>query len=312
MRIIRDYTFLDPDARGASAAIGNFDGVHIGHQAVIDITRKAGDAIGAPLGVLTFDPHPREYFARDAAPFRLMGPAAKATRLEKVGVERLYQLNFNAALAALSPEEFATRVIHEGLGLRHVVVGADFCFGQGRAGTAADLQHFGAELGFGVTIVDLIEGAQGQVSSTRIREALSEGKPRNAADMLGHWHRIEGMVIGGEQRGRELGYPTANMSIDGLHPPKFGVYAVLVDVQDGAHKGSYHGVASMGVRPMFGENRPNLETFVFDFSGDLYGATLSIALVEYLRGEEKFHGLDALITQMDADSAQSRSILAAL
>jgi riboflavin kinase/FMN adenylyltransferase len=312
MRIIRDYTFVNPEDRGASAAIGNFDGVHLGHRAVIDIARDAGKAIGAPCGVLTFDPHPRAYFAPQADPFRLMGPAAKATELAKIGVERLYQLNFNAALAALTPEEFATRVIHEGLGLKHVVVGADFCFGQGRAGKSADLQKFGDELGFGVSVAELIEGTQGQVSSTRIRQALADGKPRDAASMLGHWHRIEGMVIGGEQRGRELGYPTANMSIDGLHPPRFGVYAVLVEVQDGPHAGKYHGVASMGVRPMFGENRPNLETFIFDFTGDLYGSTLSIALVEYLRGEEKFDGLDALITQMDADSVKSRAILAAL
>jgi riboflavin kinase/FMN adenylyltransferase len=312
MRIIRDYTFVNPEDRGASAAIGNFDGVHLGHRAVIDIARDAGKAIGAPCGVLTFDPHPRAYFAPQADPFRLMGPAAKATELAKIGVERLYQLNFNAALAALTPEEFATRVIHEGLGLKHVVVGADFCFGQGRAGKSADLQKFGGELGFGVSVAELIEGTQGQVSSTRIRQALADGKPRDAASMLGHWHRIEGMVIGGEQRGRELGYPTANMSIDGLHPPRFGVYAVLVEVQDGPHAGKYHGVASMGVRPMFGENRPNLETFIFDFTGDLYGSTLSIALVEYLRGEEKFDGLDALITQMDADSVKSRAILAAL
>ncbi len=312
MRIIRDYTFVNPEDRGASAAIGNFDGVHLGHRAVIDIAREAGDAINAPCGVLTFDPHPREFFAPHSDPFRLMSSSAKATELAKIGVERLYQLNFNAALAALTPEEFATRVIHEGLGLKHVVVGADFCFGKGRAGKAEDLQKFGAQLGFEVTIAELIEGTQGQVSSTRIRKALSDGATRNAADMLGHWHQIEGMVIGGEQRGRELGYPTANMSIDGLHPPRFGVYAVLVDIQDGPHAGTYHGVASMGVRPMFGENRPNLETFIFDFTGDLYGATLSIALVEYLRGEEKFDGLDALITQMDADSAKARAILAAL
>lgn len=312
MRIIRDYTFVNPEDRGASAAIGNFDGVHLGHRAVIDIAREAGDAINAPCGVLTFDPHPREFFAPHSDPFRLMSSSAKATELAKIGVERLYQLNFNAALAALTPEEFATRVIHEGLGLKHVVVGADFCFGKGRAGKAEDLQKFGAQLGFEVTIAELIEGIQGQVSSTRIRKALSDGATRNAADMLGHWHQIEGMVIGGEQRGRELGYPTANMSIDGLHPPRFGVYAVLVDIQDGPHAGTYHGVASMGVRPMFGENRPNLETFIFDFTGDLYGATLSIALVEYLRGEEKFDGLDALITQMDADSAKARAILAAL
>lgn len=312
MRIIRDYTYVDPEDRGASVAIGNFDGVHLGHRAVIDIARKAGEAIAAPLGVLTFDPHPREYFAPEAPPFRLMGPAAKATRLGKIGVERLYQLNFNTALAALSPEEFAQTVILRGLGLKHVVVGADFCFGKARAGKAADLQRFGAQMGFGVTIAELVEGAQGQVSSTRIREALSEGAPRAAAEMLGHWHRIEGIVIGGEQRGRVLGYPTANMSIDGLHPPKFGVYAVLVDVQTGPYKGSYQGVASMGYRPMFGGTFPNLETFIFDFSGDLYGATLSVALIDYLRPEEKFDGLDALIAQMDADSAKARSILTAL
>lgn len=312
MRIIRDYTYVNDQDRGASAAIGNFDGVHLGHRAVIDIARKAGEKAGAPCGVLTFDPHPRQYFAPNADPFRLMSPPAKATELAKIGVERLYQLNFNAALAALSPEDFATRVIHEGLGLRHVVVGADFCFGKNRAGKAADLQGFGEKLGFGVTIAGLIEGTQGQVSSTSIRQALAKGKPRDAADMLGHWHRIEGIVIGGEQRGRELGYPTANMSIEGLHPPRFGVYAVLVEVQDGPHVGKYHGVASMGVRPMFGINRPNLETFLFDFTGDLYGATLSVALVDYLRPEEKFDGLDALITQMDADSAKSRAILAAL
>ena len=312
MRIIRDYTYVNDQDRGASAAIGNFDGVHLGHRAVIEIARKAGEKSGAPCGVLTFDPHPRQYFAPNADPFRLMGPAAKATELAKIGVERLYQLNFNAALAALSPEEFATRVIHEGLGLQHVVVGADFCFGKDRVGKAADLQGFGEKLGFGVTIAELIEGTQGQVSSTSIRQALAKGKPRDAADMLGHWHRIEGIVIGGEQRGRELGYPTANMSIEGLHPPRFGVYAVLVEVQDGPHVGKYHGVASMGVRPMFGINRPNLETFLFDFTGDLYGTTLSVALVDYLRPEEKFDGLDALITQMDADSAKSRAILAAL
>jgi len=150
------------------------------------------------------------------------------------------------------------------------------------------------------------------VSSTAIRSALTGTRPRDAAAMLGHWHRIEGPVIGGEQRGRELGYPTANMSIDGLHPPAFGVYAVLIDVLEGPHAGSYNGVASMGVRPMFGENKPNLETFIFDFKGDLYGTPLSVGLVEHLRGEEKLDRLEALITQMDADSGRERSILAAL
>lgn len=310
MKILRDYQFVDPEDRGASVAIGNFDGVHLGHQSVIDIARDA--APDAPLGILTFEPHPRAYFAPEAAPFRLMSREARASRLEKLGVEMLYELNFNAALAALTPEEFAQRVLSNGFGFSHVVVGADFCFGKGRSGTAADLKAYGDDMGFGVTIAPLMAHTDVTVSSTAIRQALSDGNPRAAAAMLGHWHRIEGPVIGGEQRGRELGYPTANMSIDGLHPPAFGVYAVLVDVLEGPHTGSYQGVASMGIRPMFGENRPNLETFIFDFAGDLYGTPLSVALIEHLRPEEKFDSLDALITQMDADSARARSILAAL
>jgi len=310
MRIIRDYQFVEAQDRGASAAIGNFDGVHLGHQSVIQLAREA--APGAPLGVITFEPHPREYFAPQSPPFRLMRRGARTHRLEKLGVDKLYELNFNAALAGLTPEEFARNVLADGLGVSHVVVGADFCFGKGRAGTAGDLVRFGQEMGFDVTIAPLLEKSENTVSSTAIRTALSEGKPREAAAMLGHWHRIEGAVIGGEQRGRELGFPTANMSIEGLHPPVFGVYAVLIDVLDGPHKGSYHGAASLGVRPMFGGEVANIETYIFDFSGDLYGATLSVGLVEYLRPEMHFESLDALIAQMDADCARSRDILADL
>ncbi|MDU8943365.1 bifunctional riboflavin kinase/FAD synthetase [Ovoidimarina sediminis] len=309
MRIVRDPRYADPEDRGAAAAIGNFDGVHLGHQAVIGLAAEAAKRLGIPTGVVTFEPHPREYFAPDAPPFRLMSAEAKAHRLEALGVERLYELSFNAPLSQLTPEAFAREILAEGLGLKHVVVGEDFCFGKGRAGTAADLERFGRKMGFGVTVTPLLETGGIEVSSTRIREALSEGRPEDAARMLGHLHRIEGEVIRGEQRGRDLGYPTANMSIDGLHPPKFGVYAVRVRVLDGANAGDYTGVASLGVRPMFGENLPNLETFLFDFAGDLYGAHLSVALVAYLRPEEKFDSLEALITQMDRDSAKAREIL---
>jgi riboflavin kinase/FMN adenylyltransferase len=310
MRTIRDYQFVEPRDRGASAAIGNFDGVHLGHQSVIRQARAA--APDAPLGVLTFEPHPREFFAPDTPPFRLMRRDTRAHRLEKLGVEKLYELNFNAALAGLTPEEFAHNVIVDGLGLSHVVVGADFCFGKGRKGTVEDLIRFGDQMGFGVTIAKLLEESDNVVSSTAIRKALSDARPREAAKMLGHWHRIEGEVIGGEQRGRDLGFPTANMSIAGLHPPAFGVYAVLVDVLDGPHQGSYHGAASLGIRPTFAGEVPNLETFIFDFTGDLYGSTLSVGLVEYLRPELKFEGLEALIAKMDEDCARARDILSAL
>ncbi|KNG94678.1 bifunctional riboflavin kinase/FAD synthetase [Pseudaestuariivita atlantica] len=307
MKTLRDYRYVAPEDRGASAAIGNFDGVHLGHRSVIDLARRDG----VPLGVMTFEPHPREFFQPDAPPFRLMSPTARAARLAKLGVDVLFELPFNSALASLTAREFAQDVIADGFGLSHVVVGQDFRFGKGREGDAAMLADLGHEMGFEVTQAPLLEIGGLEVSSTAIRTALSEGRPRDAAALLGHWHRFEGPVIGGEQRGRELGYPTANMSVDGLHLPKLGVYAVEVDVRDGPHAGSYTGAASLGVRPMFGENLPNLETYLFDFSGDLYGATLSVALVEFLRPELKFDGLDALITQMDADCARAREILAA-
>ncbi|MZR14770.1 bifunctional riboflavin kinase/FAD synthetase [Maritimibacter sp. DP07] len=312
MRIIRDFQFVDEQDRGASAAIGNFDGVHRGHQFVIDIARREAKALGAPLGVMTFEPHPREYFAPGGPPFRLMNAEARANRLEWLGVDRLYELTFNDTLSALTPEAFARRVIVEGLGLRHVVVGADFHFGAKRAGTPDTLTALGEEMGFGVTIAPLMHDDSVEISSTAIRTALSEGRPRDAARMLGHWHRVDGVVIRGDQRGRDLGYPTINMSIAGLHPPRYGVYAVKADVLTGPHAGAYGGAASIGVRPTFGENLPNIETFLFDFQGDLYGEHISVALVDYLRPEEKFDGLDALIAQMDDDCAKARAVLAAL
>jgi riboflavin kinase/FMN adenylyltransferase len=225
-------------------------------------------------------------------------------------VQNLYELPFDRSLAALTPQEFARDVLVQALGAAHVTVGGDFCFGKGRAGTAKDLANLGQELGFGVTIADMVDTGGAAVSSTAIRAALSAGDARLAAAMLGHPHRIEGAVIHGHKRGRELGYPTANMDISGLHLPRFGVYAVRVQVLTGAHQGAYSGAASLGIRPMFGENMPNLETFLFDFSGDLYGAQLSVQLIEFLRDEAKFDGLDALMTQMAADCARARAILA--
>lgn len=302
-----DWRRLDPALRGASVAMGNFDGVHLGHQAVIDAARRDDMA----LGIVTFEPHPREFFAPGAPPFRLMNAEARQNRLARLGVQRLYQLPFDAALAAMPAEAFVTTVLADGLGIGHVVVGADFCFGKGRAGTATMLADLGRAAGFETTILPLVAQGDGAISSSAIRAALAEGRVRDAAAMLGHRHRIDGPVIHGARRGRELGYPTANMSVAGLHLPRLGVYAVQVQVMDGDHTGTYGGVASLGVRPMFGENAPNLETYLFDFAGDLYGAHLSVGLIDFLRPELKFDSLPALITQMDADSAQARAILAA-
>ncbi len=296
-----------PD-RGASVAMGNFDGIHLGHQHVIGLARPHAPQ----LGVVTFEPHPRQFFRPGDMPFRLMNAEARANRLAKLGVAQLYEIPFDAALSAMSAATFARTVLRDGLGVAHVTVGADFHFGKGRSGNAATLRALGADLGFGVTVADLVAFDGTEISSTAIRSALTGGQPREAARMLGHWHRIEGAVSHGEKRGRELGYPTANMSVDGLHLPKLGVYAVRVDVLTGPRTGSYNGAASLGVRPMFGVNTPNLETYLLDFTGDLYGQHLSVALIDYLRPEMTFDGLPALVDQMAADCDRARVVLAAL
>ncbi|MGB0496747.1 MAG: bifunctional riboflavin kinase/FAD synthetase [Rubricella sp.] len=303
MQVFREYPVPNA-ARGASVAMGNFDGVHLGHQSVIDMARGRG-----PLGIVTFEPHPRQVFSPDAPPFRLMNAEARMHRLAKLGVERLFEVPFDRALAGLSPRAFCEDVLHRGLGIGHVVVGADFCFGKGRAGTAETLMEEGRRLGFEVTVAELLHGESGAVSSSAIRKALSDGRPADAAAMLGHLHRIEGRVEHGFKRGRELGFPTANIPMEGLHLPAFGVYAVVVDVLDGPHAGRHLGCASLGSRPTFGDNPPNLEVFLLDFEGDLYGADLSVALVAYQRPELRFDGIEPLIEQMQKDVEEARALL---
>ncbi len=306
----RHWKSLDGSARGASVAMGNFDGIHLGHQSVIEHARKPG----LPLGVIMFEPHPRAFFAARAgkqiAPFRLMSPETRANRLAKLGVDHLHELPFDEELADMSAERFAREVLAGGLGVAHVAVGGDFRFGKGREGDGAMLSELGQRFGFEVAVAPLVHVDGVEVSSTAIRAALAEGRPRDAAAMLGHLHRIDGEVLHGEKRGRDLGFPTVNMSVAGLHLPKSGVYAVRLDVLTGSRTGNYLGAASLGVRPMFGENTPNLETYIFDFEGDLYGEHVSVALVDYLRPELKFHGIDALVAQMTEDCAHARDILA--
>ena len=307
MQIHHDWSGLPETARGATVAMGNFDGVHLGHRAVIEAAATAEEA---PLGIVTFEPHPREFFVPDAPPSRLMNAESRANRLARLGVQQLYELPFNEIIAGLTPEAFAREILLDGLGVRHIAVGADFRFGKGRVGDAQTLVELGARMGFGVTAVPLVGTGGQEYSSTAIRAALTEGRTRDAERMLGHWHRIEGEVIHGDKRGRDFGWPTANMRMDGLHLPRLGVYAVLVDVLTGPDQLSCSGVASLGVRPMFGRNAPNLEVHLFDFDGDLYGEHLSVALVEFLRDEAKFDSIDVLIDQIAADAEQAHTILA--
>lgn len=309
MKTFKTYTDIPTDYQGTVVAMGNFDGVHLGHQSVIALARAIAATSDAQLGVITFEPHPRQLFAPDAPPFRLMNEETRAHRINKLGIDTLFELPFNIDLSQLSAEEFARDVLANGLKVQHVIIGADFRFGKGRQGDAEMLSDLGDQLGFSVTIAPLVSDEKGDYSSSAIREALSTGHPEDAARILGHWHRIDGIVEKGDQRGRELGFPTANISLDDLHLPKFGVYAVFFDILDGPHKGVYRGAASLGIRPTFGVNKPNLETFLFDFSGDLYDASVSVALVAYQRPEEKFDNLEDLIKQMNIDCFEAREIL---
>lgn len=312
MKIHRTYQGLPEEDRNAAVAMGNFDGVHLGHQSVLSVARAAAAEKDCPFGVVTFEPHPRSFFAPDAPPIRLMNAEARAHRLAKLGVEQLYELPFDQSLAELSAEEFVGKVLNDGLGVRHVVIGADFKFGKGRAGNAALLSDLGQRFNFAVTPVPLVSDEKGDFSSSKIRLALSEGKPEDAARILGHWHRIEGRVEEGDRRGRDLGFPTANLSLAGLHRPRHGIYAVLVDILEGPHAGSYRGCASIGVRPTFGENSPNLEVHILDFDADIYGTDISVALVAFQRPELKFDNVADLVARMREDVLESRAILAGI
>ena len=303
MQVFRHYEQVPESARGATVAIGNFDGVHVGHQALL----ARAKAMGGRLGVLVFEPHPQEFFRPDTPRFRLTPFRAKARLLERYGVEILFALHFDAAFAALTADEFIERVLVKGLGVRHVIVGEDFCFGKGRQGNLALLRKRGAELGFDVTTFGLVgEGEASKISSTSIREALRDGKPDVAARLLGHPWTVEGRVEGGDRRGRTIGFPTANVSLEGYLEPALGVYAVRVEV--GGRR--YGGVANFGRRPTFDKKDVLLEVHIFDFEGDIYGQPIVVSFISFLRPEMKFPGLDALKAQIVKDSEAARRILA--
>ncbi|HEY4115958.1 MAG TPA: bifunctional riboflavin kinase/FAD synthetase [Rhizomicrobium sp.] len=311
MRIFRHYDDIPEAYRRAAVAIGNFDGVHLGHQALLARTKALARANSAPAGVLAFEPHPQEYFRPEAEPFRLTPFRTKARLLAECGVDAMYAVAFDAAMAQRTAEEFVRDVLVQGLGARAVIVGGDFRFGKGRAGDTAMLAELGRRYGFALEVFEPVLAHDAQkISSTEIRDALKAGKPEVAAQLLGHWWAIEGHVEHGDARGRELGFPTANMPLDGYMRPAFGIYAVRATITESEKPGRrYFGVANVGIRPMFETPRPLIETYLFDFSGDLYGKHLSVELIAYLRPEMTFDSVEALKSQMTKDSEQARHIL---
>lgn len=311
MRLFRHYTDLPSDARGAVVALGNFDGVHRGHQIVIGTALERARALGVPSGVLTFEPHPRSVFRPADPPFRLTPFRIKARHIEALGVDRLYVIHFDWTFAGMTAERFVREVLVAGLGARHVVAGYDFVFGHQRGGDIALLARMGQAEGFGVTAVTPAADDGGRVySSTRIRESLRAGRPREAADLLGRAWEIEGRVERGDQRGRTIGFPTANLELGEYLRPAYGVYAVRAGIDHGRDTAWHPGVANLGRRPTVDGVRERLEVHLFDFAGDLYGRHLRVQLVDYIRAERRFDSVQALKAQIEADAATARRLLA--
>lgn len=312
MRIVRHYQGVPASLRGGVLAIGNFDGVHRGHQAVIAAAGRIAAAAGVHHGVLTFEPHPRSVLQPGVEPFRLTPFRAKARHVATLGVAVLFTIRFDRRFAQLSAEAFVEAVLAHGIAPRHVVIGYDFVFGHQRKGTPKLLESLGSTHGFGVTILDPIQRPGGEVfSSTRIRQHLGEGRPRPAAALLGRAWEVEGRVLRGEARGRRIGFPTANLALGPYLRPAIGVYAVRAGVAAGSTVTWFDGVANCGRRPTFGGEEVRLEVNLFDYSGDLYGRHLRVALIDYLRPEKRFEGLESLQAQIRQDAQQAREILSA-
>ena len=294
--------------RGGVVAIGNFDGIHRGHQAVLERALEEARQRGVPALVLTFEPHPRKVFRPEIPLFVLTPPLVKARLIEALSFSAVVERSFTREFSSLSAEDFVTSLLEERLGISHVVAGFDFHFGKNRQGGPAFLMEAGERHGFGVTLVDAFrdEGTE-IISSSQIRELLAEGAATEAAGLLGYRYTVEAEVVGGAKLGCTLGFPTTNMRLAPETGLKEGIYAVRFRRAVGA---LHDGVASFGRRPTVNEKgEVLLETFVFDFSGDLYGEIASVSLFGYLRGEVKFEGLDALVVQMKQDEVEARALL---
>jgi riboflavin kinase/FMN adenylyltransferase len=311
MRILRHFESVPGDAQGGVVVLGNFDGVHRGHQAVIGTAAEDAARLGAPLVVVTFEPHPRRFFRPDEPPFRLTPFRIKVIQLDALGVDVLLVLRFDLAMSQMAAEDFARTVLLDSLKPRQITIGYDFHFGHQRRGNPALLQRLvGAGGGCAVKVVEPVASADGEVySSTRIREYLAGGRPGHAAALLGRPFEIEGRVLRGDRRGRTIGFPTANLDLGPYLRPAYGVYAVRAGLGDGDAPEWFDGVANLGVRPTVDGSRLLLETHLFGFDRDIYNQHLRIALIEFIRPERRFPGLEALRAQIAEDCAAARRIL---
>jgi riboflavin kinase / FMN adenylyltransferase len=310
MRIFRHVAGLPDFVRDTSVAIGNFDGVHLGHRAVIREAAAHSERLGTTLSVITFDPHPRRFFRPEEPPFQLTPLRSKVRRFEDIGVDQLLVVHFDADTSQLTHEQFVDTFITGGFHAKHVTVGYDFVFGAGRGGNGDYLRKRAAEGGFGVSVIEPVKDQSEMVySSTNIRNCLHDGNPSGAANLLGRLWEVEGRVIKGDQRGRQIGFPTANIALDDYLEPALGVYAVWVGVEEGGVTNWHAGCANIGRRPTFDKNEVNCETYIFDFTDDIYDKLLRVALVEYIRPEKKFDGIAQLREQIALDSHDARALL---
>lgn len=294
--------------RGAVVGLGNFDGVHLGHQAILRECVQAAKRLKVVPAVMTFFPHPREFFAREARPLRLQSFRQKMEAFEEAGIEAAFVVRFNTRFASLTAEEFVAQVLGREVGALHVVTGYNFAFGKGRGGDTAYLAQAAGAQGIGFTSCSPVMSAEGVVvSSSGIRALLAEGKVKPAEALLGRGYSIEGRVIHGDKRGRDIGYPTANIAMGELFRPRYGVYAVRMMVGGEV----FAGMANLGVRPMFEVKEPLLEVHAFDMREDLYGKRVRVELVDFIREEAYFDSLDALKSRIAKDEAVARAMLLA-
>ncbi|MEQ1672757.1 MAG: bifunctional riboflavin kinase/FAD synthetase [Hyphomicrobium sp.] len=307
MQVVHGHSHVPITARSAVVAIGNFDGVHQGHRVLLKAAVAKGREIGRPSGVMVFEPHPREYFQPHEPHFRLTPLKRKLALFEKIGLKVAFVEHFDQHLAGLKADEFIERVLVAGLGVSHVLIGYDFYFGNKRGGNPELMAQAGEHLGFGVTILPPV-AEQGEVfSSSGVRLHLAQGDVKGAARMLGDTWRVTGKVVGGAKRGTGMGYPTANVPMPKGTALGHGIYAVRAHVDGKVHDAA----AYLGTRPTFDDGMPVLEVFLFDFDGDLYGHDMEVEFVGFIRGDRKFSSADELVTQMTADVAQARAVLAA-